>query len=155
MRPAVALLVVYALSPVSAHAQTSLGSSEQPVIVEGCLSGKRLKPDKESAINNLVFGAPQIKELRLEGQPALMKTLQKQHDGHQDQISDIVIVPADKDVKVQGKQVGKRTRITTTQSGGSPDPRPPAPGATRPASAGTTSSPFTGPLDSQKWLRMR
>jgi hypothetical protein len=97
----------------------------------------------------MVFKELKVKEFRLEGTKALLK----QHDGHQDEFSGVVYVPPDWDTKVQGKQVGKRTRVTTTNSGGNPDPRA-AGGSGRVADRQTTSDPQRQ-LEASQWLRMK
>ena len=130
MRPAIALLVIGASSLAAAtlpvHAQTtgqiSLRDTEQRVVVQGCLDGKRLKPDLTVPTTRLVFEQLDIKELRLEGPKGVMQLLDKEHDGHQDEISGVVLVPAKRDVSVKTGQIGPRTRVTAT-SGGVNDPR--------------------------------
>ena len=89
-----------------------------------------------------------VKEFRLEGTKALLK----EHDGHQDEFTGVVYVPRDKDVNVKGKQVGKRTRITTTQGGGNPDPR--RTGDARVADRETTTE-SQSKLEARQWLRMK
>jgi hypothetical protein len=146
---AIAALAVTAQVPV--HVQSR--QNEQSVIVEGCLHGKRFIPDLTMANTALVFRQLKVKELRLEGQAGLMKTLEKQHDGHQDEITGLVIVPNNTDTRVQGKQIGKRTRVTTTSSGSDPDPRSPGFGGAVPAAGSTGQA--TNSLPSPQWLRMK
>lgn len=150
MRPAIAALIIGAFSvsaQVSVHVQTdpSAPQTEQSVILEGCLHGKRFVPDPSMANTRLILSTLKVKELRLEGEPGLMKTIEKMHNGHQDEITGTVIVPDNQDARGQTRQVGKRTRITTTSSGASPDPRP--------ASDRTRVS--TNSLPNQQWLRMK
>jgi hypothetical protein len=156
MRSAVvAAIVIGALSvaaQVSVHVQTDPAAqpspTEQTVTVEGCLRGKRFIPDTTMLNTRMVFESLGVKELILEGQPALMKTLEKQHDGHQEEITGIVTLPDNIDKRSQGRQgqVGKRTRVTTTTiaPGSSPDPRP-----------GGVPRVSTNTLPQQQWLRMK
>jgi hypothetical protein len=134
---------------VSVHVQTdpSAPPTEQSVILEVCLHGKRFKPDLSMATTRMVFAGLNVKELRLEGQPGLMKTIEKQHNGHQDEITGTVIVPDNRDTRVQTRQIGKRTRVTTTSSGpgSTPDPRP----------AGDRTRVATNTLPQQEWLRVK
>ena len=152
MRSVLAFLVIGTVSAVSvqgaAPPQFNSTDVEQTVTVEGCLSGIRLKPENDAPNTSLVFGALGIKELRLEGTKALLKD----HDGHNDEFTGVVYVPRDKDVKVKGKQVTKRTRITTTQTGGDPDPR--RTGSGRVADRQTVSE-IEQKLEARKWLKMK
>ena len=130
--------------------------TEQQVIVEGCLFGKRFKPDMTSATNKMIFGTLDAEELRLEGSPEVMRGLEKQHDGHQDVISGVVYVPPDRDVRVKSEGIGPRTVVTATAEGPSTDPRTPAPspGATRRPASG--SRPLTsGAVAPVRSLRMK
>ena len=151
MRPAIAALIIGALSvsaQVSVHVQTdpSAPQTEQSVTLEGCLHGKRFTPDLSMATTRLIFSTLKVKELRLEGEPGLMKTIEKKvFNGHQSGITGTVIVPDNQDARGQTRQVGKRTRVTTTSSGASPNPRP--------ASDRTRVS--TNSLPNQQWLRMK
>lgn len=92
------------------------------MVVQGCLDGKRLKPDLTVPNPRLVFEQLDIKELRLEGPKGVMQLLDKEHDGHQDEISGVVLAPANRDVRVKTGQIGPSTRVTTT-TGGVTDPR--------------------------------
>ena len=152
MRPVLAFLVIGTVSSVgvqgAAPPQFNSRDTEQSVTIEGCLSGNRLRPEMASRNTAMVLGALNIKELRLEGTKALLK----QHDDHQDEFSGVIYVPRDRDVTVKGKQVGKRTRITTTQSGGNPDPR--RAGGGRVADPKTTSD-SQNEVEARKWLRMK
>ena len=151
MRPALAVLVtVGTLSAIAAHAQTPqiLGRpSEQSAIVEGCLSKKQLKPDLTALTTRRVFEALEIKELVLEGPKGVMDLLQKEHDGHQDEITGVIIVPAGRDTKVQGGAIGPRTRVTGVTSA-DPDPRSTSP-------RGRVATPSNDLIESQQWLRMK
>ena len=152
MRPVLAFLVIGAVSSAlvqgAAPPQFNSTDTEQTVTVEGCLSGNRLKPEMDSLNTAMVFGALGVREFRLEGTKALLK----EHDGHQDEFSGVVYVPRDKNVKVQSKQAGKRTRITTTTPVADPDPR--KAGGTRVADPQTTSD-SQDKLEARKWLRMK
>src|SRR5712691_5188999 len=53
-------------------------------------------------------------EFVMEGPKELLQQLRREHDGHQDEITGIAIVPASRtdDGNTQTKQLGKKTRIT-------------------------------------------
>lgn len=152
MRPVLAILVIGIVSSAgvqgAAPPQFNSRDIEQAVTVEGCLSGNKLRPEKGSLTTAIVTGALDVREFRLEATKALLK----QHDGHQDEFSGVVYVPADKNVKAQTKQAGKRTRITGTTSVGDTDPR--RAGGTRVADRETTSE-SQNKLEARKWLRMK
>jgi hypothetical protein len=152
MRPVLAFLVIGTLSLVgvqgAAPPQFNSPDSEQAVIVEGCLSGNRLKPELDSPTTAMVFGTLGVKEFRLEATKALLK----QHDGHQDEFSGVVYVPRDKNVTVQSRKAGKRTRITGTNTVPDPDPR--KGGGGRVADRETTSD-SQNKLEARKWARMK
>jgi len=151
MRSALAVLVtVGTISVVTAGAQTPLTlsqPSEQPAVVEGCLSRKQLKPDLTVINTRRVFEALEIKELVLEGPKGVRDLLQKEHNGHQDEITGSIIVPAGKDKKVQGGAIGPRTRVTAITNA-DPDPRSSSP-------RGRVATPSTDAIESQQWLRMK
>ena len=151
MRPGLAFLVFATVSSVAIGAappQFNSTDVEQGVTVEGCLSGNKLRPEKESLTTAMVYGALNIRELRLEGP----KELLKQHDDHQDEFSGVVYVAADKNVTVQTRQAGTRTRITGTTSSADPDPR--RSGGTRIADP-PSASDSRDKLEVRKWLRMK
>jgi len=152
MRPALAFLVIGAVSAVGVQGapapQFNSSDIEQAVTIEGCLSGNKLRPEKGSLTTAMVAGAVGIEEFRLQATKALLK----EHDGHQDEFSGVVYVPADKNVKTQTRQAGKRTRITGTTTTGDPDPR--RAGGTRVADR-PTSSDSKDKLEARKWLRMK
>jgi hypothetical protein len=151
MRPVLAFLVIGTVSAVGvqgAPPQFNSKDIEQAVTVEGCLSGNKLRPENGSLITAMVYGALEIKELRLEATKALLK----EHDGHQDEFSGVIYVPADKNVKVQTRQAGKRTRITGTSTVGDTDPR--RAGGTRVADRETTTE-SQSKLEARRWLRMK
>jgi len=152
MRPALAFLVIGAVSAVGVQGapppQFNSSDIEQAVTIEGCLSGNKLRPEKDSLTTAMVTGALGIKELRLQATKALLK----EHDGHQDEFSGVVYVPADKNVKVGTRQTGKRTRITATTS--TPDPDPRRAGGTRVADP-PRASDSQDKLEARKWLRMK
>ena len=152
MRPVLAFLVIGTVSSVSiqgaAPPQFNSKDIEQAVTIEGCLSGNKLRPERDSLTTAMVYGALSIKELRLEGPRELLK----QHDDHQDEFTGVVYVPADKNVNVQTRQAGKRTRITGTSSAPDPDPR--RAGGTRVADP-PRASDSQDKLEARKWLRMK
>ena len=121
MRTAIAFLVIGALSAavvkMPVHAQTtappqfnSRSSNELSVVIEGCINRRRLQPNLTAPVTRQVFELLDTKELRLEGARGLMRTLEKEHDGHQDEITGIVIVPKDRDIRAKTGQAGPRAR---------------------------------------------
>jgi hypothetical protein len=122
--------------------------TEQAVTIEGCLSGNRLRPEQNSLTTGLVTAALDVKEFRLEATKALLKA----HDGHQDEFTGVVYVPAEKKVKTQTKPAGKRTSVTGAAPSGDPDPR--RAGGTRVADRPTVSE-SQDKLEARKWLRMK
>jgi hypothetical protein len=116
--------------------QFNAGNSEHALVVEGCLQGNRLRLLNEP---NVVADGLQIRDLMLEGPEGVMKSLRQEHDGHQDEITGMLLVPADRDVQIQGKRYG-RTRVTAVNEGADPvgRVRPPAPQSQQ-----------------QHWLRMK
>jgi hypothetical protein len=158
MRTAIAFLVISALSPAAVkmpvHAQTtappqfnSRSSNELSVVIEGCINRRRLQPNLTAPVTRQVFELLDTKELRLEGAGGLMRTLEKEHDGHQDEITGIVIVPKDRDIRAKTGQAGPRTRVTVTADGQGPDPRP--------GSSRQTPSALDNTLKPQEALPMR
>jgi hypothetical protein len=151
MRPLLAFLVIGTVSSVGvqgAPPQFNSQDVEHLVTIEGCLSGNKLRPEKNSLTSGLVTEALDVKEFRLEATKALLK----EHDGHQDEFTGVVYVPADKKVKTQTKPAGKRTRITVAAPAGDPDPR--RAGGTRVADRPTVSE-SQDKLEARKWLRMK
>jgi hypothetical protein len=149
MRPAVAVLVIAATSQTSAQApapvptkpppQFDSRTTEQVVTVEGCLYGNRLKPDLLNLNTKLIFERLDAKELRIDGPKELTETIQKEHWGHQDEITGAVLIPGDRDVSVGSAPVGPRTRISGGTSGPGKD------------SVGTVPAPTRLP-ESQRWF---
>ena len=151
MRPVLAFLVIVVASSVSVQGgppQFNSKDVEQAVTIEGCLSGNKLRPEKGSLPTSMVTGALDVREFRLEATKALLK----EHNGHQDEFSGVVYVPADKNVKVGTRQAGKRTRITGTTTTADPDPR--RAGGTRVADRETTTE-SQYKLEARQWLRMK
>jgi hypothetical protein len=153
MRPVLAFLVIGTVSSVGVQGapspQFNSQDVEQAVTIEGCLSGNKLRPEKDSLATSMVTGALDVREFRLEATKALLK----EHDGHQDEFSGVVYVPADKNVKVGTKQAGTRTRITTSTTTADPDPRR-AGGGPRVADPPRPSD-SRDKLEARKWLRMK
>jgi hypothetical protein len=106
-------------SPNIPTAKSALKDSEYPVVVAGCLRGTRLKLDRTAA--NAAVDSLGASEFVMEGAKELLQQIRREHDGHQDEITGIAIVPAaDTDEKdTATKPLGKKTRITVgTRSGG-------------------------------------
>jgi hypothetical protein len=99
-------------SPNIPAAKSMLRDSEYPVVVAGCLRGTRLKIDRTAA--NAAVDSLGASEFVMEGAKELLQQLRREHDGRQDEIAGIAIVPAsDTDEKdTETKTLGKKTRIT-------------------------------------------
>jgi len=93
-------------------AKSAVRDSQYPIVVLGCLSGNRLKIDR--AVANATVDSLGASEFVMEGPKELLQQLRREHDGHQDEITGIAIVPASRtdDGNTQTKQLGKKTRIT-------------------------------------------
>jgi hypothetical protein len=92
-----------------------------PIVVSGCVRGSRLKIDPYGLNVSVQF--LNASEFVLEGTKELMRRIEREHEGHEDEITGIAIVPApeqSEDGHTQTKTVGK-TRITATS--GSPSNR--------------------------------
>ena len=103
--------------PKSPPKKPTMTNEEFAIVVKGCVRGKRLKIEPET--QNLTVRFLDASEFVLEGSKELMRRLEREHDGHEDEITGVAIVPAQEksdDGHPQTKQVGK-TRITV--SGGS------------------------------------
>jgi len=114
--------------PKTPPSNTTVRDLEYPVIVEGCLRGNRLKID--TARNRLALGLVEASEFVMEGPKELMRILERDHDGHQDEIEGIAIVPGRAvEGEVTTRRIGDRTRIFAGASieekdGPAPAPRP-------------------------------
>ena len=106
--------------------KSAIRDSQYPLVVAGCLRGSRLKIDR--TVSNAVADSLDASEFVLEGPKELLLQLQREHDGHQDEITGIAIVPARTDEgRTETKQLGKKTRVTVgtrTTVGERAQPRP-------------------------------
>ncbi|HEY1306014.1 MAG TPA: hypothetical protein VGF24_20810 [Vicinamibacterales bacterium] len=94
-------------------ASTRLKSSEYKVVVNGCISGRRLSR-AQSERPDTVFTSLGATEFVLQAPRELLKQITERHDGHYDQIEGVVTVPAainGGSSTVSTKEFGK-TRVT-------------------------------------------
>ncbi|HEY3043414.1 MAG TPA: hypothetical protein VGJ39_05295 [Vicinamibacterales bacterium] len=98
--------------PKTPPAKSAVRDSQSPVVVTGCLSGSRLKIDR--TVSNPTVDSLGASEFVMEGPKELLQQIRREHDGHQDEITGIAIVPASRtdEGKTETKQLGKKTRIT-------------------------------------------
>jgi hypothetical protein len=98
--------------PQTPPAKSALRDSQYPVVVAGCLRGSRLKIDRTAS--NAVVDSLGASEFVLEGPKELLQQMRREHDGHQDEITGIAILPASRtdDRNTETKQLGEKTRIT-------------------------------------------
>lgn len=77
------------------------------------MRGSRFRVDPETAAGSLTMRLIDASEFVLDGPKELLRQLEREHDGHQDQITGIAVVPGSRqrDGDVTVKDVGK-TRIT-------------------------------------------
>src|SRR4029079_17368975 len=101
--------------------KSALKDSQYPVVVRGCLRGTRLKIDRTAS--NAAVDSLGASEFVMEGPKELLQQMRRDHDGHQDEITGIAIVPASRadDKDTETTQVGKKTRITVGARSGSDD----------------------------------
>jgi len=85
--------------------------SQHPVVVEGCLRGSRLKIDRTKS--NVIADSLGASEFVMEGPKELLQQIRREHDGHQDEITGIAILPASPtESDTQTTQLGAKTRVT-------------------------------------------
>ena len=100
--------------PKSPPQKPTLREEQFPIVVSGCVRGKRLKIDHSSL--NLSVQFLNASEFVLEGAKELMRRIEREHEGHEDEITGIAIVPPQEkseDGHTQTTTIGK-TRITGT-----------------------------------------
>ena len=98
-------------------ARTTMKNSEIPVTVEGCIRGKTLTPDwTNGRTTNVKVDFVNASEFSLEGPRELLGLLKQSHDGHQDEITGIAIIPASQkpDGEARSKNVGSRTTVSAS-----------------------------------------
>jgi hypothetical protein len=99
-------------APKAPPSKSELRDTERPITVDGCIRGTRLKIDSSAAsLTVRLLGAT---EFTLEGPKELLRQLQREHDGHEDEISGIAVIPASRenDGEIQTKEIGEKTRVT-------------------------------------------
>ena len=116
--------------------QFSPAPSEVNMVVEGCLEGNRLRLIEPSVIVNTL----DVRDFILEGTDKVFKPLRDEHRGHQDEVTGVLLIPADRDVTVKGKRYG-RTRVASASTGPGKDP------------VGITTAETNS--QTQPWLRMK
>ena len=104
--------------PKTPPTKSAVRDSQHSVVVEGCLRGSRLKIDR--TVSNVTVDSLGASEFVMEGPKELLQQIRRQHDGHQDEITGIAIVPASRtgDTEIETKQLGKKTRITVGSRSG-------------------------------------
>ena len=105
--------------PKTPPTKSVVRDSQFPVVVAGCLRGTRLKIDRTAS--NAAADSLGASEFVMEGPKELLQQIRKEHDGHQDEITGIAIIPASQtdERNTETKQLGKKTRITVgARSGG-------------------------------------
>jgi hypothetical protein len=92
--------------------KSAIRDSQYPLVVAGCLRGSHLKIDR--TVSNAVADSLDASEFVLEGPKELLRQMRLEHDGHQDEITGIAILPAARtdEGKTETKQLGRKTRIT-------------------------------------------
>ena len=104
--------------PKTPPVKSVVRDSQHPVVVEGCLRGSRLKIDRSTA--NVVADSLQASEYVLEGRKELLEQIRREHDGHQDEIAGIAILPASRAERdTETTQLGPKTRVTVGARSGS------------------------------------
>jgi hypothetical protein len=95
---------------------TNTRETKRALIVQGCVFDRRLLFDGSVNIN--AAAALLADELVLEGPKELLRQIKAKHDGHEEQISGIVTIPAgdERDTLSTTKRVGPKTIITATAS---------------------------------------
>ena len=98
-------------------AQQRMREQQLPMKARGCVRGKRLlltDPSFNESIANIL----NTDELLLEGSKDLMQQLHREHEGHDDLLVGVAIIPPDADpngistTDVKSRDVGKKGRIT-------------------------------------------
>ena len=91
--------------------RSEIRDSQMSVVITGCIWGNRLTVDGESGVDAKALGAS---EYILEGPKELLQQLKTDHEGHEDEIAGIAIVPAGNvdGVDTRSKPLGPKTRVT-------------------------------------------
>jgi hypothetical protein len=98
-------------------AQQRMREQQVPMMVRGCIHGKRLLLT-DPTFNDNVADLLNADELLLEGSKDLMQQLRREHEGHDDELTGVAIIRPIPDgtststTDVKSKEVGKKGRIT-------------------------------------------
>jgi hypothetical protein len=121
--PLTLLLVIATGSfEVSAALQKEAAAKDPDLVtIKGCVQGSHFKPSLDS--RDVAAKVAKATEWSLEGNRELLKQLRREHDGHYEELTGVVIIPPSPDdtaVEVRSKDLGPKTRVTigTGQSGG-------------------------------------
>jgi hypothetical protein len=95
--------------------QQRMRDQQVPMRVRGCIRGKRLLLT-EPSFNDNVADILNADELLLEGSKDLMQQLHREHEGHDDDLIGVAIIPPTPDgtstTDVKSKELGKKGRVT-------------------------------------------
>jgi len=95
----------------------TMKDTEISVTVEGCIRGKVLTPDwTNGRTTNVKVDFVNAAEFSLEGPRELLSQLKQSHDGHQDEVTGIAIIPASQkpEGETKSKAVGSRTTVSAS-----------------------------------------
>jgi hypothetical protein len=105
------LLLLALLSAASGQNDASVGKGDL-VTVTGCVRGRHLK--LAAGASSAAEYALRASEYVLEGSKETLQTLQKEHDGHYEEVTGTLKLPPalPGDVRVRQKELGPKTRVT-------------------------------------------
>src|SRR5262245_32144683 len=100
--------------PKSPSDRSPMRDTERQVVLEGCLYDNRLKVATADLTNDLIAATLGTGQFVLEGPKETLRQLKSTHDGHQDEITGIVVIPYSRteQTEIVTKEVGKKTKIT-------------------------------------------
>jgi hypothetical protein len=84
------------------------------VTIAGCVHGSHFKPSRDS-LNDLPASVVGASEWTLRGKRELLQRLQRDHDGHLEEVTGVIKIPQGPDqttAQVRSKDLGKKTRVT-------------------------------------------
>jgi hypothetical protein len=127
IKPMSILIVLLMLAMTAQAAQNDAsGKRDDLVTVSGCVSGNHLK--LPSGATAPVDGLARASEFVLVGSKELLRTIQKDHDRHYEEVIGTLEIPPRKtrDVLIRQKQLDPKTRITVgyRESEGEEQPAP-------------------------------
>jgi hypothetical protein len=104
------LMLLALLSAASGQNDASVGKNDL-VTVSGCVHGRHLKLAAGASTADYALRAS---EYVLEGSKETLQALQKDHDGHYEEVTGMVKLPPEQpgDVRVRQKELGPKTRVT-------------------------------------------